>query len=292
MSNPKRNIRVSVSEEEYKVVREILHKTKGRGRPPKISEIDTALGDWIADFPDGDDVIQNPYKIEGRVGILSDIHLGVHDKTALLGAITYLKKEKPDYIILNGDILDSASLSNHVRTATPPTYLYEIELGKNFLRSLQTEFPSAKIIYKEGNHEDRLTRYIMQRASELEGIVDLPRLLKLKELGIDYVEGTRFIQHGKTFIIHGHELKISGGVNPARALLLRAFGNCIMGHVHRTSFAHGKNMQGKYIRTYTTGCLCKLQQGYMPHSQSNHGFAIIEEDEVVRNHWIQNGVVE
>lgn len=289
---PKRNIRVSVSEEEYKFVRELLHKTKGIGRPAKIEQMDYNLGDWVSDFPDGDEEVANPLRIEGKTAILSDVHLGVHDKSAILIALKYIKRERPHNIILNGDIVDSAALSNHPRTSSAPTYLYEIELAKNFIRSLQTEFPNVKIIYKEGNHEDRLSRFIQHRASELDGIVDLPRLLKLKELGIEFAESTRFIQQGKIFIAHGHEMKVSGGVNPARALLLRAFDNCIMGHVHRTSFAHGKNLNGKYIRTWTTGCLCKLQQSYMPHSQSNHGFAIVEEDGAVRNHWIIEGVVE
>jgi predicted phosphodiesterase len=288
----KRNIRVSVTEEEYKLVREILHKTKGVGRKAKVDELSNMLGDWSAEFPDGDDEIRNPLKIEGKTAVLSDIHLGVHDKNAILAALRYIKREKPEVVILNGDVIDSSALSFHARTQSANKYLYEIELAKTFLRSLQIEFPNTKIIFKEGNHETRLSRYIMQKAAELEGVLELTGMLGLQELGIEFVEETRFIQHGKIFIIHGHELKVSGGVNPARALLLRAFSDCIMGHVHRTSFAHGKNMQGRYIRTWTSGCLCKLQQGYMPHSQSNHGFAIIEEDGLVRNHWILDGGVE
>lgn len=288
----KRTIRVSVTPDEYKFVREVLQKQKNAGRKAKIEDFDFTLGDWVSHFPDGDEEVANPLRIEGKTAVLSDIHLGVHDKTAMLSALKYVKKERPQNILLNGDIIDSAALSKHERTSTPPTYLYEIELAKTFLQSIRTEFPDARIIYKEGNHESRLSRYIQNRASELEGLVDLYRLLKLQEIGIEYVESARFVLQNKIFIVHGHEMKVSGGVNPARALLLRAFDNCIMGHVHRTSYAHGKNMNGKYIRAWTSGCLCKLQQEYMPHSQSNHGFVVIEEDGTVRNHWVIDGVVE
>lgn len=292
MSNNKRHIRVSVSEDEYKIVREVLHKSKGVGRPAKLTEIETILGEWVDVFPDGEEQIGNPTIVDGVTAVLSDIHLGIHDKNAIVTALRYLKKEKIQTIILNGDVIDSASLSTHAKIEKPPTYLYEVTITKSFLQNLKTEFPNARIIYKEGNHEDRLSRYIQNRASELEGMVDLYRLLDLKNMGIEFVKTTDFMKHTDVWIVHGHEMKVSGGVNPARSLLLKAFDNTIMGHVHRTSYAHGKNMDGKFIRTWTTGCLCKLQQAYMPHSQSNHGFAIIGSDGVVRNMWMDGTKVE
>jgi hypothetical protein len=87
-------------------------------------------------------------------------------------------------------------------------------------------------------------------------------------------------------------MKVSGGVNPARALILKAAANVVMGHVHRTSFASIKSLDGKFYKAYTTGCLCKLRQAYMPHSNSNHGFAIIQENGMVDNLFIENGVVQ
>lgn len=273
------------------MVREILHKTKGRGRPAKVTEIEKTLGDWTHEFPDGDDHVGNTVQLNGCTLVLSDIHLGVHDKDALITALRYAKKETIDTIVLNGDMIDSAALSTHVRNVAPATYLYEVDLAKNFLTSLRTEFPNARIIFKEGNHEDRLNRWIHTYASHLDGLINLQQLLGLHDRGVEYVASNQFMQHGKTFVIHGHEVKVSGGVNPARSLLLKSFDNTIMGHVHRTSTSHGKNLDGKFIRTWTSGCLCKLQQAYMPHSHSNHGFVIIAKDGEVRNLWLEGSKV-
>lgn len=292
MSKQKRNIRVSVNEDEYGLVREILHKTKGVGRPAKLTELDTLLGEWTNEFPDGDEQVSNHVKVEGKTAILSDIHIGVHDKDALMTALRYLKKEKIETIVLNGDIIDSAALSTHVRNIKPATYLYEVDLAKGFLSNLRTEFPQARILFKEGNHEDRLNRWIHTYASHFEGIVNLKSLLELSKKEIEFVESSQIIKHTGTWIVHGHEMKVSGGVNPARALLLKAFANTIMGHVHKTSASHGRNLNGDFIRAWTTGCLCKLQQAYMPHSHSNHGFAIINEDGEVRNMWVIGSKVE
>ena len=289
---PKRNIRVSVSEEEYKFVREVLHKTKGKGRPARITEHDTFTSEWLSLFPDGQEQTKNTIAVSGKTAILSDIHLGVHDKQALIGVLTYLKKERPDNIILNGDIIDSASISKHPKRGDEPKYLYEVELCKNFLNAIATDYSYAKIYFKEGNHDERLSRYIMSEADQLNGLVSLESLLGLEKLGIHFVESTQFMKTQNVYVIHGHELKVSGGVNPSRSLLLKSFQNTIMGHVHKTTFSSAKNMDGVPIRTWTTGCLCKLSQCYMPHSNSNHGFAIVENDGTVRNHWINNGVVE
>lgn len=288
--NP-RNIRVRVDKEEYSLVRDILKRSK-RGRIPKVSEIDSLIPEWISEFPDGQDLVKNPIKLEGKTAILSDIHIGVHDKQALVGALIYLKKERCDNIILNGDIIDSSSISKHPKNANTPKYLSEVELTKTFLSSIRADYPNARIIFKEGNHDDRLGRYIQENANELEGLISLSEILGLKEKGIEFCESTQIMRANDIYVIHGHELKIGGGINPARSLLLKSFESTIMGHVHRTSFSAGKSIGGKFIRTWTTGCLCKLSQAYMPYSSSNHGFAIVEKDSTVRNLWINNGVVE
>ncbi len=281
-----------MNEDEYRFVREVLHKSKGAGRKAKISEVDSFVSEWLHSFPDGQEQVKNTITVEGKVAVLSDIHLGVHDKQAIVSVLTYLKKEKPDSIVLNGDIMDSAAISRHPKGQNTPKYLYELELCKNFLTAIRADYPYAKIYFKEGNHEDRLHRYIQEKVNELEGVVLLNELLDLKAKDITHVESTQFMRANKVFIIHGHELKVSGGINPARSLLLKSFENTIMGHVHRTSFSSGKSIDGKTIRTWTTGCLCKLSQSYMPHSASNHGFAIIEQDGAVRNHFLINGVIE
>lgn len=254
--------------------------------------IDGVESEWLHEFEDGRDEVANAVKVEGKTAVLCDIHLGVHDKQALIAALNYIRREKVDTIILNGDTIDGARISRHPQLPDQPRFMQELELAKAFLKGLRADFPAARILFKLGNHEDRLEAYLMKNAAELAGLVDFNKLLDLENLGIELVSSTGFIKHPGTYIVHGHEMKISGGVNPARSLLLKAFDNTIMGHVHKSTQASGKNMSDIFIRTHTIGCLCKLKMHYMPHSNSNHGFGIIEADGKVRNIWIVNGIVE
>lgn len=260
-----------------------------QGKELTIEGVESA---WLHEMEDGRDEIANAVKVEGKTAVICDIHLGVHDKQAIVAALNYIRREKVDTIILNGDIIDGARISRHPQTPDQPKFLHELELCKSFLKGLRADFPHARILFKLGNHEDRLEAYLMKNAAELAGLVDFNKLLDLENLGIELVPSTAFMKHLGTYIVHGHEMRVSGGVNPARGLLLKSFDNTIMGHVHKTSQASGKNLSGVFIRTHTVGCLCKLAMAYLPQSNSNHGFAIVETDGKVRNHWIFNGLVE
>jgi UDP-2,3-diacylglucosamine pyrophosphatase LpxH len=281
--------RPRLNHEEYTAV---LNYRIGKGFEPSPEDKPEVVPEWLNTFEDGREEVLPTLRIQGKTAVFSDIHLGIHDKAALIAAIQYAKQDRVENIVLNGDILDSAQISRHPKHADTPKFLNEIELAKQFLEGLRSEFKDQNIYFKIGNHEDRLERYLMQNADALAGLIDFRRLLKLDEFGIRFVESTQFMKIENTYIVHGHEMKVSGGVNPARALILKAAANVVMGHVHRTSFASIKSLDGKFYKAYTMGCLCKLRQAYMPHSNSNHGFAIIQENGMVDNLFIENGVVQ
>jgi UDP-2,3-diacylglucosamine pyrophosphatase LpxH len=281
--------RPRLNHEEYTAV---LNYRIGKGFEPSPEDKPEVVPDWLNTFEDGREEVLPTLRIQGKTAVFSDIHLGIHDKAALIAAIQYAKQDRVENIILNGDILDSAQISRHPKHADTPKFLNEIELAKQFLEGLRSEFKDQNIYFKIGNHEDRLERYLMQNADALAGLIDFRKLLKLDDFAIRFVESTQFMKVENTYIVHGHEMKVSGGVNPARALILKAAANVVMGHVHRTSFASIKSLDGKFYKAYTMGCLCKLRQAYMPHSNSNHGFAIIQENGMVDNLFIENGVVQ
>ena len=281
--------RPRLNHDEYTAV---LNYRIGKGFEPSPEDKPEIVPEWLNTFEDGREEVLPTLRIQGKTAVFSDIHLGIHDKAALIAAIQYAKQDRVENIILNGDILDSAQISRHPKHADTPKFLNEIELAKQFLEGLRSEFKDQNIYFKIGNHEDRLERYLMQNADALAGLIDFRKLLKLDDLGIRFVESTQFMKIENTYIVHGHEMKVSGGVNPARALILKAAANVVMGHVHKTSFSSVRSLDGKFYKAYTTGCLCKLKQSYMPHSNSNHGFAIVQENGVVDNLWIENGVVQ
>lgn len=184
------------------------------------------------------------------------------------------------------------------REPTEESLIDEILAGKEFLHWLRWAFPKIPIIYREGNHEMRLRRYVVTRA---EALADLPgmtlqELLELGRHGIEYIQDKRIVRLGRLNTLHGHELPRGGGINPARYAFLKATDTVIVGHWHRTSHHVERSLSGRSISTWSVGCLCELSPDYMPYGQSNHGFALVEVDRsgefAVQNFRVREGRVE
>lgn len=244
---------------------------------------------WLVDMPDGKDENAEIRSIVGKTAILCDIHLGYHDITALQTAIRYIIKENVRNIVLNGDTIDAHKLSRWKKSSDDIEFTMELKLARNFLDNLKLTFPKCDIFFKLGNHEDRLENFILENASVFENIVSWDGLLELKRRNIHLVESLNLLECHGTLISHGHEVKVNGGKNPANALLTKANRNICMGHLHRTHTAVEKiAASNEYIRADVIGTLSKLQRKYAQYTQSNHGFAIIEEDGTMRNHTIDD----
>ncbi|HEY1188316.1 MAG TPA: hypothetical protein VGE74_11700, partial [Gemmata sp.] len=159
-----------------------------------------------------------------------------------------------------------------------PRYVEEVETGRKLLAWIRSQFPAARIVLKEGNHEERLSRYIIQRAPALFGLegIDLPALLHFADIGAEWVTDKRVIALGKLCVVHGHEYKGGGGVMPARWLYLRTRYVAMCGHFHRSSEYGDRDIRGKEERAWSLGCACYLFPRYMPLNSWNHGFAIVE----------------
>lgn len=210
---------------------------------------------------------------------LSDIHFPYQDDIALNLAITYGLQKKVDCIWLNGDIMDMYGASDHEKLPDHAMIHEEFEVMSDFLSQLRKLFPKASIYYKEGNHERRWTRLLMRKASELIGMkeFELNIILKLEEFKIHWIPNETLVKFGDLNVIHGNEFKGGGGVNPARALYMRAKANVIAGDKHKTGENIENNLNNELVTTYSVGCLCDLNPKYIPfgHTIWNVGFAHI-----------------
>ncbi len=240
------------------------------------------------------------YLTDCKILLLTDIHLPYHDIEALTAAIEYGKKQKPDVIVLNGDVLDCYGISRFQSEMNRPTLAEELQAGRDFLTLLRAEFPTTEIIFKIGNHEERLRHYILMQAKELHDLPDLRLsvLLNFEGLGITEV-GREIIKAGKLNIMHGHEMgeSVFSPVNPARGYFLKAKCSAIVGHYHQVSYHSESNLNGDEVGVWSVGCLCSLQPEYRPYAYTKwrHGFAVIDVDKdggfEVFNHQIINGRV-
>lgn len=223
-----------------------------------------------------------PYVVNrpGYCLIIGDIHFPCYHRTTVELAVQEAKRNNAAVVILNGDTLDCHEISDHNKDPRMPRYVEEIKIGRQFLSWLRQELPGADIVYKIGNHEERLDRYINTRApalQELDGF-NTYSLLQFDKHGVVEVRDKRIIKLGKLPVLHGHEYRGGGGVNPARWLYTRTQYTAICSHFHRTSEHSEKNLHGDFQATWSIACACDLHPDYDPLNKWNNGFAIVKVD--------------
>lgn len=232
-------------------------------------------------IPASDETVFEPFVLEGsRVLVLSDIHVPYHSVSSLTAAFKWAIPRKPDTIVLNGDTIDCHMLSRFTKEPEKRNFASELKVFGELITSLRKTFPKARIIYKEGNHDERYNHFLMMKASELVGVEEfaLESIIKKRAGDVDYVGGKRIIKAGELNIIHGHEFGMSffSPVNPARGLFLRAKVSCLQGHLHQTSEHTESNMNGRITTTWSSGCLSELHPMFLPINKWNNGFAYVE----------------
>lgn len=242
-------------------------------------------------------VIQLPTACN-NILLLPDIHVPFHSVDALTAALKYGQERKVNTIYFNGDTLDCYSISRFEKEKRLRDFGRELDMTKEFFGIVRKLFPTAQIYFKLGNHEERYQAYIRQNAKEFEGVQDfeLSSLLRFNEFGITEIGGRDIAKAGELYILHGHELMaMTSPVNPARGLFLKTMRSAIESHCHRTSEHSGRDLGGKFITCWSTGCLSQLRPKYNPLAQYNHGFARIETetsgDFRVSNIRIDNGKI-
>lgn len=279
-------------------------------------------------LPQGEKNDFSPFVLKGkRIGIISDVHIPYHDLDALNVALNEFKRVKVDTIVLNGDIIDCYNLSRWEKDPNKRNHAYEMELLTIFLDDLIKMFPKVEIVYKLGNHDERYEKFIYAKSPEFVGMhvmtwkhllnlrfescahcngtgalngVECPNCEKGKvannvSRGIHLVKNKRIIKSGKLNIIHGHEIKVSSPVSPARAFALKAKANVIGGHLHQSSEVTYKDINGKISGAWSVGCMCDMHPDYAPINDWHHGFAYViseGDDFEVFNHKIINGKIK
>jgi predicted phosphodiesterase len=256
----------------------------------------------LFNLPLSDESYYSPYilpKVNNNILLLADIHIPYHSISALTCAIKYGKNVTVNTILLNGDIMDCYSISKFLKDPRKRSIKYELESTRQFLDVLAKEFPTAKIFWKDGNHERRYENYLKIKAPELLDIEEfrLDILLGFGARGIEKIDDDKIVMAGKLPILHGHEFsRHSGsGVKPARSALLKAKHCVIVSHLHTTSEDCKNKINGELLTAWSTGCLCELNPEYARINEWNHGFAHIKIDKNgdfnVNNKRIYKGVV-
>lgn len=226
--------------------------------------------------------------------IISDVHIPYQDNRAVNIMMKYAANYKPDRIYINGDLIDFYSISDFDKCPDRNKGIpQEIDEAKAFLNKLREQHKKAEIYFLEGNHENRLQKYVW-RHPELNGLgaLDIKNMLNLDRVGIKLVRTDRdywgkesgHIKSGDLIIMHG-DSRINGckgGQYAAKNTSVNISSSVAMGHTHRLS---EYNTSNNYIdiKGIETGCLCQIpkmanwQNGFVTYETlkgKNHNYRL------------------
>jgi len=164
------------------------------------------------------------------VVIVSDVHVPYNCHRATKAFLDFVGDVKPDQIVLNGDILDMHAASSHGDAGTDSLIMDELEAGSEFLDRIRVASPRSKVHFNEGNHEQRLTRYVAKNAPNLRGMTTVPSALSLAKRRITWLPyGKVHFVSDKLGVTHGTH----HGTHYARDTLVKYGMSLVVGHAHR-----------------------------------------------------------
>ena len=205
-----------------------------------------------------------------------DVHGMMMDVAAVNAMLADVKRLDPDEIVIGGDLLECGGwLAKHQPIGFVAlcdySYQEDVQAAKQFLDSLREAAPRAKIHYLEGNHEDRVERWIVDQvmaskrdAAFLHSLASPAALLRLEERGIPYYRRSEiygeglprgWLRLGKMLFTHS----LTYSRNAARDAAQKTAGNVTYFCTHREDTATIVFPSVGLVKAFNPGCLCQMQ---------------------------------
>ena len=187
----------------------------------------------------------------------SDAHYEINTvTTAHLAFVELAKQLQPDVIVLNGDLLDGASISRHAPNGWEerPTVEQELNAVKQRLTEIEKAAPSAKRHWTMGNHDARFDMKLADALPEYKGVPGF----SLREQFPTWQFSTSLWVEGAERPIMIRHKPIGAGITGGHRTTLMSGTHTVSGHTH--------HQEAKPFSDYT-GTRLGIQLGTMaePH---------------------------
>lgn len=173
--------------------------------------------------------------------VLGDVHLPWAHRQSIKLAIEVVKQLQPTNIVQVGDLQDQFFASRYAKSYGKLSPEQEFDLaqsqGKRFWGSLREASPKSKCYQLRGNHDDRISKKLTDKAPELTGIVE-PKEGFMSFDGVTTLESSRdelqlrLGPHRVTFV-HGWLSRLGDHAKHFNT-------NVICGHSHRPGIVYHK----------------------------------------------------
>jgi hypothetical protein len=274
----------------------------GSSVPHFVKPADPVVIDYIPRVGD------SPSSSRGNLVVCAgDFQFPFEDADVFASFLTFLAAERPERIVLTGDILDLTSVSSYdkdPRLGLPVQD--EIAYAHRRLAEIRAASgPDTKIYFLYGNHEARFSKWLAKKAPELVGLTDadgremlsLATLLRFDYLDIIPCIDEKTIYTGPESLrsyykitedliaTHGTYSRSTGGGSSIAPIADAAGVSVVGGHDHSQGIAFRTiggfaELQEKRIAAISTGMMClRTDLGYLAQHQVSRwsaGFAVIE----------------
>ncbi|MDE2099170.1 MAG: metallophosphoesterase [Patescibacteria group bacterium] len=187
-----------------------------------------------------------------KVLICPDTHFPYHSKPEWKTFLKVAEVWRPDKFVFLGDGVDNYCVSRFLKDPRKKLPLEkEVELANREFDKVSA-LGIEDVTYLEGNHEVRLEKYLINMGGELLGIVDIKKLLKIKERGWNWKPYGHYHSIGKLNFVHDVGY---AGINASRMSVQKFGGNIIFGHTHQAQTTYTSSLNGDCHVGHTMGWL-------------------------------------
>lgn len=223
---------------------------------------------------------------DAHIGYFKDPHSAslspLHDRRALDLTVQIIAELQPQRVHMLGDMLDAAELSD--KYPREPRLLFTLQpaLAETYWwwHDIRTVVPDAEAYYHEGNHEERLQRWLVAHfpavyelkradAMDLPPVLSFENLIALDALQVSWIAGYPQDEawSADLRLRHGDVARSKPGTT-GWAILQDADGDEAYGHIHRQELVtktiyHRRGR--REARAFCPGCLCHVD-GRVPGS--------------------------
>jgi predicted phosphodiesterase len=203
---------------------------------------------------------------------IPDVHAPYHNRQAWQLLIKAAKLLKPDWLVCLGDFWDFYSVSSHSKDPRRQLRLHqEIEAGLKLHRELDALGAKNKV-FVCGNHEERLERYLMDKAPALFDMLPIKDILQLSKRGWKYVPYKQHTRIGKLYVTHDCGYAGSNALTKSQATYEN---NVVIGHTHRMEYRVVGNATGHPHISASFGWLGDVAKvDYMHRIQADRSWAL------------------
>lgn len=198
----------------------------------------------------------------------SDMHIPFHDKASVRALLRFAQEFDPTHLIVPGDGLDFYTMSDFDKNPSRQfTFKQELETGHSVLRKIELATGKADRYWIDGNHEDRLRRWLWRHGAAIAG---LPSLEPQKLLHLD---DWKHLPYGSSVNVMGVVVEHGevAGLNASSQMQKKRGTSGVCGHTHRLHDLHISNASGEH-RYVENGCLCSLKPEFVSRPNWQHGF--------------------